>query len=264
MHCTALYFCHFLEQPPSYEWAMWRRQGFYSPARIDEGRQTSCPDRPTDRPLRTREGGRGRKRNAQNSLLIHAPCLRDIHHVRAHGHECGEGAKRFRGSRRAGRRRDVGDQATFIQSCPCHSHVRRIQSKWAPTDIQVGKMFLVALLFGSALVGAGAQQAIGEPKASAAFPPPPRVANLPHFVGFSYSRASPVPRSTSFIYFLKEVNFIHVRVYGSRIAIPACFQDLNVNAQFLPTYGSFRASRGGVYAFTYSFVSRADEMAMWV
>ena len=39
-------------------------------------------------------------------------------------------------------------------------------------------------------------------------------------------------------------------------------QDLNVNANFLPTYGSFRASRRGVYSFSYSFLTRDNDMAM--
>ena len=42
------------------------------------------------------------------------------------------------------------------------------------------------------------------------------------------------------------------------------FQNLRVNCNFLPKYGSFEATRAGVYAFTYAFLTEKSEAAMWV
>lgn len=68
------------------------------------------------------------------------------------------------------------------------------------------------------------------------------VAGMSDFVGFSYSRASLSPPSPRFIHFLTE--------------------NLNINADFLPTFGSFEASRAGVYFFTYSFLTDKNSAAM--
>ena len=34
------------------------------------------------------------------------------------------------------------------------------------------------------------------------------------------------------------------------------FQNLNVNSNFIPSYGSFKTTKPGIYYFTYSFLSR--------
>ncbi|CAB4056890.1 unnamed protein product [Lepeophtheirus salmonis] len=57
------------------------------------------------------------------------------------------------------------------------------------------------------------------------------------FVGFSYSRAL-LPPSSSFVHFLNE--------------------NTNINADFVPKYGSFRVTQPGIYGFSFSFSAHPE------
>lgn len=89
-----------------------------------------------------------------------------------------------------------------------------------------------------------------------------RVTNLPNFVGFSYSRAAPNPPDRRFISFLQEVSHnLHLikRTFESPLL---ALQNVNVNANFLPTFGSFECQRPGIYFFTFSFMTNKNDAAM--
>eukprot|EP00095_Tigriopus_kingsejongensis_P010384 maker-scaffold2509_size14967-snap-gene-0.3 protein:Tk10384 transcript:maker-scaffold2509_size14967-snap-gene-0.3-mRNA-1 annotation:"complement c1q-like protein 3-like" len=69
-----------------------------------------------------------------------------------------------------------------------------------------------------------------------------RTNDIPDFVGFSYSRAAQNSPSPRFISFMQE--------------------NLNINANFIPAYGSFKATQAGVYQLSFSFLSRENEAAI--
>ncbi|XP_059092825.1 uncharacterized protein LOC131888061 [Tigriopus californicus] len=66
--------------------------------------------------------------------------------------------------------------------------------------------------------------------------------DIPDFIGFSYSRAAQNSPSSRFISFMQE--------------------NLNINANFIPAYGSFKATQPGVYQFSFSFLTRETEAAI--